>query len=29
VGEWRKVLSELDQLKSTNLATRAAVDPQP
>jgi Zinc dependent phospholipase C len=29
VGEWQKVLSELDQLKSTNLATRAAVDPQP
>jgi len=29
VGEWQKVLSELDQLKSTNLATRAAGDPQP
>ena len=29
VGEWQKVLSELDQLKSTTPATRAAGDPQP
>jgi zinc dependent phospholipase C len=29
VGEWQKVLSELDQLKSSKLATRAAGNPQP
>ena len=28
-GEWQNVLSELDQLKSTIPATRAAVNPQP
>jgi hypothetical protein len=28
-GEWQNVLSELDQLKSTTPATRAAVNPQP
>jgi hypothetical protein len=28
-GEWQDVLSELDQLKSTTPATRAAVNPQP
>jgi len=28
-GEWRNVVSELDQLKSTTPATRAAGDPQP